>query len=394
MAFSMSQPVPGNSDLRINQSAGPGGPRIYLFRVLSASGPQDIWRFAGVTFSRTYVNNALLNSVTKASNPAGAGTKPVFAVFEGGRQILAAGGWSGRAESRTSLSPWLPLWEIAGAYSGRTVEDIAHDQFRRDLLISILALAALGVASFATFTMATREGRLARMKSVFISNVSHEMKTPLALISMYAETLESGKISAPDKTRDYYRTILRESRKLAHMVDNVLDFARLESGRAQNRLEQIDVGELATEVVRNCEERLGLGGFKLTLKIEPELPPIVGDRSALSQALLNLLDNAVKYSADTKEVGIAAWRANGSVVVEITDKGIGIDPSEQQRIFEQFYRAGDPLTQKVRGAGLGLALVRRIVAAHRGRVELRSTPGKGSAFSVVLPAHAPGVDPS
>jgi signal transduction histidine kinase len=394
MGFSMSQPVPGNSELRINQSAGPGGTRIYLFRVLSATGPQDVRRFAGVTFSRSYVTSALLKSVTRASNPAGAGTKPVFAVFEGGRQILAAAGWSGRAESRTSLAPWLPLWEIAGAYSGRTVADIAHDQFRRDLLISLLAFAALGVAAFATFTMATRESRLARMKSAFISNVSHEMKTPLALISMYAETLESGKISAPDKTRDYYRTILRESRKLAHMVDNVLDFARLEAGRAQSRLERIDVGDLATEVVRNCEERLGLGGFKLTLEIEPELPPIVGDRSALSQALLNLLDNAVKYSADTKEIGIAAWREDGSVVVEITDKGIGIDPSEQQRIFEQFYRAGDPLTQKVRGAGLGLALVRRIVAAHRGRVELRSTPGKGSAFSVVLPARAPGVNPS
>ena len=320
----MSQPVPGDSELRIDQSAGPGGTRIYLFRVLSATGPQDIRRFAGITFSVSYVSSALLKSVTKASNPAGAGTKPVFAVFESGRQILAAPGWSGRAESRTSLAPWLPLWEIAGAYSGRTVEDIAHDQFRRDLLISLLALAALGVAAFATFTMATRETRLARMKSAFISNVSHEMKTPLALISMYAETLESGKISAPDKTRDYYRTILRESRKLAHMVDNVLDFARLESGRAQIRLERIDVGELATEVVRNCDEHLGLGGFKLSLEIEPELPLIEGDRYALSQALLNLLDNAVKYSADTKEIGIAARRADGSVVVEITDKGIGI----------------------------------------------------------------------
>jgi signal transduction histidine kinase len=394
MAFSMSQPVPGNNDLRINQSAGNGGTRVYLFRVLSATGPEDVRRFAGVTFSRSYVERSLLKSVSKASNPSGADTKPVFAVFESGKQILAAPGWSGRAESRTSLTPWLPFWEIAAAYSGTTVEDIARGQFRRDLLVSLLALVALGVAAFATFTMATRETRLARMKSAFISNVSHEMKTPLALISMYAETLESGKISSPDKIRAYYRTIHRESGKLSHMVDNVLDFARLESGWAQSRLEQIDVGDLATEVVRNCDERLGLGGFKLTLEIEPELPPIVGDRSALSQALLNLLDNAVKYSADTKEIGIAARRADGSVVVEITDKGIGIDPSEQQRIFEQFYRAGDPMTQKVRGAGLGLALVRRIVAAHRGRVELRSTPGKGSAFSVVLPAHAPSVNPS
>jgi signal transduction histidine kinase len=116
---------------------------------------------------------------------------------------------------------------------------------------------------------------------------------------------------------------------------------------------------------------------------------VEGDRSALSHALLNLLDNAVKYSAGEKEVGIAVRRAGSSVMVEITDSGIGIDPSEQRRIFEQFYRAGDPTTQRVRGAGLGLALVRQIVAVHRGRVEVRSIPGKGSAFSVVLPAIAP-----
>jgi len=390
----MSQPVPGSSDLRINQFGGPEGTRIYLFRILSAKSPQDIQRFAGVTFSRSYVYSALVKSITNVSEPSVREAKPVFAVFENGRQILTAPGWSGRAESRTSLAPSLPLWEIAGSYRGTTVEDIARDQFRWNLLLSLLALAALGAAASATLTLATRETRLARMKSGFISNVSHEMKTPLALISMYAETLDSGKISAPDKVREYYRTILRESRKLAHMVDNVLDFARLESGRALIRLERIDMGELATEVARALDEHLRLGGFRLSIEIEPELPPIDGDRSALSQALFNLVDNAMKYSADTKEIGIAVRRAGDSVAVEITDNGIGIDPSEHQRIFEQFYRAGDPMTRKVRGAGLGLALVRRIVSAHRGRVEVRSTPGRGSVFYIVLPAHAPNVNAS
>src|SRR5215469_2067875 len=253
MAFSTSQPIPGSRDLRISQSATSEGTRIYLFRVLLAAGPQEIRRFAGVRFSSSYVLDALMRSITKAANRAGSATKPVFAVFEGGRQILAAAGWSGRAESRTSLAPWLPLWEIAGAYRGATVEGIARGQFRRDLLISLLALAALGVATFATFTMATRETRLARMKSAFVSNVSHEMKTPLALISMYAETLESGRVSAPEKVRDYYRTILRESRKLASMVENVLDFARLESGHAAIQREPVDLGEIAAEVVRNCD---------------------------------------------------------------------------------------------------------------------------------------------
>jgi signal transduction histidine kinase len=392
MAFSMSQPVPGSSDLRISQSAGPD--RVYLFRILSGKSPQDINRFAGVSFGRSYIHTALLESLSKASNPAASQAKPVFAVFENGQQILTAPGWSGRAESRTSLAPWLPLWEIAGAYRGTTVEDIARDQFRWNLLLSLLALAALGVAAFATLTVATRETRLARMKSGFIANVSHEMKTPLALISMYAETLETGKISAPDRAREYYRTILRESRKLAHMVDNVLDFARLESTRAPIRLERINMGELATEVARALDEHLRLDGFRLSLEIEPGLPAVDGDRSALSQALFNLLDNAMKYSADTKEIGIAVRRAGGSVAVEITDHGIGIEPSEQQRIFEQFYRAGDPMTQKVRGAGLGLALVRRIVSAHRGSVEVRSTPGRGSAFYVVLPAHVSDVSVS
>jgi signal transduction histidine kinase len=389
MAFSTSQPFPGTNDLRLDQSAGPGGTRIHLFRVLAAAGRQDARRFAGVTFSRSFVANALLKAVTGASRPAGPDTRPVFAVFERGRQILSAPGWSGRAESRTSLAPRLPLWEIAAGYLGTTVEDIARGQFRRNLLISLLALAALGIAVFATLTMASREARLARMKSGFISNVSHEMKTPLALISMYAETLECGRISTPDKLQEYYETILRESRKLARMIDNVLDFARLESGRAPVRLERIDVGELARDVVRHWDEHFILSGFRLSVEIDPDLPRVEGDRAALSHALLNLLDNAVKYSAGEKEVGIAVRRAGSAVMVEITDKGMGIDPSEQRRIFEQFYRAGDPMTQKVRGAGLGLALVRQIVAAHRGRVEVRSIPGKGSAFSVVLPAIAP-----
>jgi len=394
MAFTMSQELPGSGELRIGHAADPEGARVYLFRVLSAAGPLDVRRFAGVKFSRSYLRSALLKGAAKAANTVGADTRPVFAVFESGRQILATPGWSGQAEWRSSLAPRLPLWEVACAYSGTTVADIARDQFRGNLLISLVALVALGVAALATFTMAARETRLARMKSAFVSNVSHEMKTPLALIGMYAETLDSGRVSAPDKVREYYRTILRESRKLAHMVENVLDFARLESGRAHIRFEQIDLGELATEVARGCEEQLRAGGFTLSLDIEPELPPIEGDRAALSEALLNLLDNAAKYSAEVKEIGISVRRAGNTIAVEITDQGIGIEPSEQQKIFEQFYRAGDPLTQKGRGAGLGLALVRHIVAAHRGRIEVRSAPGRGSAFSVLLPATAPGASSS
>lgn len=394
MAFSMSQPVPGSDDLRIDQSAGADGMRIYLFRVLSGTVPQDARRFAGVTFSRSFVVSALLKSLTGASRPAGADTTPVFAVFEAGRQILSVPGWTGRAESRTSLAPRLPLWEVAGGYRGTTVEEIARLQFRRNLLISLLALAALGIAVFATLTMASREARLARLKSGFISNVSHEMKTPLALISMYAETLECGKISTPDKLQEYYGTILRESRKLARMIDNVLDFARLESGRSPVRFERMDVGELAREVVRHWDEHFTLNGFRLSLEIDSDLPLVEGDRTALSHALLNLLDNAVKYSAGQKEIGIAVRRAGSTVTVEITDKGIGIDPSQQRKIFEQFYRTGDPMTQKVRGAGLGLALVRQIVAAHRGHVEVRSIPGRGSAFSVVLPGIATNPNPT
>src|ERR1017187_7364181 len=131
MAFSTSQPFPGTNDLRLDQSAGPGGTRIHLFRVLAAAGRQDARRFAGVTFSRSFVANALLKAVTGASRPAGPDTRPVFAVFERGRQILSAPGWSGRAESRTSLAPRLPLWEIAAGHLGTTVEDIARGQLRR-----------------------------------------------------------------------------------------------------------------------------------------------------------------------------------------------------------------------------------------------------------------------
>jgi signal transduction histidine kinase len=366
----------------------PEGSHLYLFRILSATSSQHIHRFAGVRFKTSYVSNTLQKSVTVASKST-LSSRPVFAVLEAGRQILSTPGWAERAESRTSLAPLLPLWEIEGAYGGTTVEKIARGQFQRGLLTSLLALAAIGVAAFATFTMAVRETRLARMKSAFVANISHEMKTPLALISMYTQTLGNGNVSAPEKVRDYYRIILRECAKLTGMVENVLDFARLEAGGSQMKFERINLGELTADVVHNLEERLQIGGFHWSLDVEPDLPRIEGDRLALSQALLNLLDNAMKYSADTKEIRIAVRRAASTVLVEITDRGIGISASEQHHVFEHFYRTGDPMTQNVRGAGIGLALVQHIVAAHRGRVELRSTPGSGSAFSLVFPVQTP-----
>jgi two-component system phosphate regulon sensor histidine kinase PhoR len=237
------------------------------------------------------------------------------------------------------------------------------------------------------------ERRASQMKSDFIANVSHELKTPLSLIRMFGELLATGKHKGEAMTREYGGIITRESERLAHLIDNVLDFARLERGKAsysfaEGRLEE--VAERALDVFRH---RLEKEKVRLRTEIEPRLPPVRMDEDAMTLVLLNLVDNAVKYGGDGGEVSVRLRRAPGAVALSVSDHGVGIAPEEQQRIFERFYRATAARTRNVRGSGIGLALVKHIAEAHGGRVEVESMVGRGSTFTVTLPV-APLVTPA
>jgi signal transduction histidine kinase len=259
------------------------------------------------------------------------------------------------------------------------------------LFIAIMALV-LVVATFFGLRYTVRQLELAQIKSSIVSNVSHELKTPIALIRLAVETLEMRRLSSPEDTEKFLRSISRETMRLNQLVDNILDFARLEAGKKVFQFTPVNVVDLVRDAVDSFRPRLEDQGFRFEVEMPAELPVVRGDTAALTQCVLNLLDNAMKYSRTRREVKVLAAElgdhgsAAPSVAISVSDRGIGISPRDQKSIFEKFVRIETGLVHDVKGAGLGLSLVDQIMRAHGGHIELKSTVGEGSTFTLVLPA--------
>jgi signal transduction histidine kinase len=261
---------------------------------------------------------------------------------------------------------------------------------RTGIYIASLALVFLIAASGAWLLArdVRRDIEVAELRSQFVSSVSHELKTPLTAIRMFAETLRlrpSGGVAQ----EEYLETIVQESERLSRLVDNVLDFSKIEQGRRVYHLRPTAVGGVLDAVARGVEYPLRQAGFRLRVTAADPLPEVHGDPDALQQALLNLVGNAMKYSGDRKEIDLAASREDRAVVIAVRDYGIGIPAEYRQRIFERFFRVPSPENQRVPGAGLGLTLVAHIAKAHGGAVTVESEPGAGSLFSLRLPVERP-----
>jgi len=275
------------------------------------------------------------------------------------------------------------VWSIK--YPGTTIADISANFLRYNYaVLGALSLFMLG-GIFLTYRNISREMNLARLKSDFVANVSHELRTPLALIRLYAETLELGRLTSKEKYQEYFRIIREESERLTALVNNILDFSRIEAGRKEYEFKETDLPQLVRSTLDSYRFQIEQNGFKFEENIAEDIPPVNVDREAIARSLLNLVNNAMKYSNDRKFIGVRLYRANGSVKLEVQDHGIGIPPSEQEKIFEKFYRCGDPLVHNIKGSGLGLSLVRHIVRAHGGEVQVESVPDKGSKFTIRLP---------
>ncbi|MFC1766405.1 ATP-binding protein [Planctomycetota bacterium] len=239
-----------------------------------------------------------------------------------------------------------------------------------------------------TIRIVNHELELGRLKSDFVSTVSHEFKSPLTSIRQLAEMLQAGRVPAEERRQQYYNVLLEQSERLSLLIDNILDFAQMEEGKRAFVFDRVDMGSLLEEVVASIQQRVQHEGFTIKAQLDTPLPCLQADRAAISQAVTNLIDNAVKYSTVAKEVTIRAYTDDRHLMIAVQDFGIGIRPEEMDRVFERFYRGGDELTRTVKGSGLGLTLVKQIVEAHHGSVQVESEPGHGSTFSVKLPLHS------
>jgi signal transduction histidine kinase len=284
------------------------------------------------------------------------------------------------------LSAALPGWRLALYQPARLSPQAAID--RQVVLFTVafgLLLVVIGAGLFATYRLVRRETEIARLKTEFVANVSHDLKTPLSLIRVFGETLEMGRVSDEAARHDYYRVITRESERLSRLIENVLDFSRIEGGRRTYDLVPTSVEPLVRDTVESFAYVLAQQGFKVDVAIQPDLPEVPMDVDAVSQALANLIDNAIKYSEQRKILTVEATARDGGVALSVGDEGIGIPREEQGRIFDKFYRVGRSETQGRRGSGVGLALVRHVAEAHGGRVNVDSRPGEGSRFTLWLP---------
>ncbi|HET9234185.1 MAG TPA: HAMP domain-containing sensor histidine kinase, partial [Candidatus Eisenbacteria bacterium] len=251
-------------------------------------------------------------------------------------------------------------------------------------LIGLMFLFTLAAVAFA-LRFLLHELELAELKSTLVSNVSHELKTPLALIRLFSETLELGRVPDRQKEKEFLRIIHKESERLTHLIDNVLDLNRIEQGRKTYTMRPTDLAGVVRETLDAYHFQLQQQGFNVRSQIADDVPPVAADPDALIQALLNLIDNAIKYSPERKSLNVELERRDGEVLISVEDQGLGIPEREQDKIFDMFYRVERGLVHSVKGSGLGLSLVKHIVEAHGGRIVVTSRPGEGSRFSIVLP---------
>ncbi|MFC1482131.1 sensor histidine kinase, partial [Candidatus Neomarinimicrobiota bacterium] len=222
---------------------------------------------------------------------------------------------------------------------------------------------------------------LSEMKSYFVSSVSHDLKSPLTSIKMFAEMMTDGKVEQ-GKIEEYGNIIQGESTRLSRMIENVLDFAKIEKGIKEYSFEEIDLNRLITQIMSLMEYQFKLHNFDVDLVLDDAELVIDGDADALMDAAYNLLNNSLKYSAEDRYVEVRTYKSNSNVCVRITDRGVGIPLKQQKHIFDPFYRGAAESTNKAGGTGLGLSVVKHIMDAHHGKIELTSEPGKGSTFTL------------
>jgi signal transduction histidine kinase len=271
------------------------------------------------------------------------------------------------------------------------VPGFAERQYKQKKNLYLFTAAAvisiLFFGGFLAIRSTAKELKLARMQSEFVSTVSHEFRTPIMSIRYLGELLQRGRVRDEEKKQEYYDIITEESKRLGRLIENTLDFSKIEAGMKKYSFEQIDVAEIAVDAEVHFQKQFLDNRFVLENDIQDSIPLIKGDREALTRALLNLLDNAAKYSGDIRKIILRARSKEDFVFLDVEDFGKGIPYQEQKKVFEKFYRSESIQDSPIKGSGIGLTLVAHTARAHGGEVFLESKEGKGTKITIKLPIH-------
>jgi signal transduction histidine kinase len=351
---------------------------------------------AGFVVDGPFFREKLLPAVIQKSLPEyfpGESAKDLEVLVKDGQGRLVFGTEHGSqpGEVVTSRFPFVFTdWSLILHNHRSTPEHFASVNFAINAGLLLLLGGALVVSLGLALRAADRMMRLSTMKTDFVSNVSHELRTPLASIRVFAELLRLGRVQTPEKVREYGEYIERESRRLSRLIENILDFSRIESGRKTYTFAPTDVRQVVEGVLQSFDVHLRHHGFTVRLEApDRPLPEVLADADALGQAVHNLLDNAVKFSGEARGVEVILGGGTGEVTIAVRDRGVGIPRDEQAKIFDRFHRVSTGLVHEVKGSGLGLSLVQHIVTVHGGRVTVESEPGRGSTFTLHLPSREP-----
>jgi len=363
------------------------GRNVYYFSLLQRddgkqSSPQDR---LGVLFNASYLKDHMLPKILLNHAPS---DKTSWIVLDGQGQQLVT---SQHAPSstlilKTNFAGNFPDWTLEFYHE----EPHLFESFltsRRSIYFYMFLLIG-GILIFGlvlTVRAVSHELELARMKSDFVSTVSHEFKSPLTSIRQISEMLQSRRVPSEERRQRYYDVLLEQSERLSLLTENVLSFAKMEEGREEFEYEMVDIVKLMKDLVSTIQDRIRHEGFEIRMELENSLPSLKADSAAISQAITNLIDNAIKYSGGAKKIIVSAYKGNQYLDIAVKDFGVGIKKEEIDRVFDRFYRGGDELTRTIKGSGLGLTLVKQIVEAHHGSVQVESELEQGSTFSIRLP---------
>lgn len=315
---------------------------------------------------------------------------PVGRVISG-EEDLVSGTGSPRSPFVLGFDQGFPPWQVSIVRKNPDAADRQYNLRRNVYILAVMAvMAVFFLGGFMVIRSTAKELELARLKSEFVSTVSHEFRTPLMSIRYLSEMLDTERVKDEGKKKTYYGKIKKESERLSRLIENMLDFSKIETGMKRYRFEDLSIEDLAKEVVDRFREYVVNKPVTLECEISENLPHISGDREGISRALFNLLDNAVKYSGRDPVIYFRARAEGDAVFLVVQDLGAGISKDEQKRVFEKFYRSADPANRNIEGSGIGLTLVNHIVKAHGGEVLLESVVGEGTRVTLKLPVSHKG----